>query len=936
MVEETMATNPAPATPPTPANGPSWFVACLLPWLLGAGMLVVYGLTLNHAISLENYGMVARAEGLLWTPTLLSPVSFLIAEAFGWLPAVWIPTALNLFTAVCAALSLACLARSVALLPHDLSKQPGQKLRIWVFTPPELMVRRAPWLPPLVAVLVCGLQLSFWQNAVSATNEMFNLLMFAYVIRSFLEFNASGRDAWLMRGALVYGLAMANDWFMALFFPLFFLAVIWVKRLFIFNPLQIEQLMRRRDTLKFHLLWLLPSLWLAGFLLILLLPVLAHLEHPEQAKFWTALKYLYYSLHNGIAGIRRQVLLAFFLISVLPAFLIGLRFYHFLAGFNRLSYFIGAVFFQLVYGFFLLIGSWIMLDSPLSPRRLAPGLPALPLYFLEALSIGFLVGHFLLTSEVQGEPPRRGRLSSFERHEKQLRLFTRVLKWLALVAILLLAAGLPATLVCKNFPILAAQRVNPCADYVRQVEHSLPPGGAVLIGADSFRLTCLQADFIRLGRQHDYLVLNSEALVESPEYFEFVKKQSPEFNLKLNLTNASDPEQRKLIPLALLHQLDTNHDLYCLHPAPLGEALAELYYFQPQNLIYHLKPYPTDSPFAPPLPRALIEENQNFWERFRAQQFTNLVRQTDPPQRAPVSGLVKRFLSTLRFRPEIDARALVAGSYYAGALNDWGVTLQQEGQYAAAGRCFTEALQLNPLNAPAQLNQKFNDDYQAGRPTPVQPPLETAEGLNQFRDLHHVLREGAVDEPNYCFLLGTLMTRNQLYRPAIAQFERVKALAPARLETYTALTAVFAACRDFTNALTEANTLLARSPTNTMGLVLKASAQIQLERYSEAIPLLDQVLSQEPTNQMALLNRAQAWNNLGQFPMARRDYQTLLQINPDDFRVYFALAGMDERAQQTASAITNYQLFLKYAPPGVREIDGVKARLKALTPAPPK
>ena len=56
----------------------------------------------------------------------------------------------------------------------------------------------------------------------------------------------------------------------------------------------------------------------------------------------------------------------------------------------------------------------------------------------------------------------------------------------------------------------------------------------------------------------------------------------------------------------------------------------------------------------------------------------------------------------------------------------------------------------------------------------------------------------------------------------------------------------------------------------------------------------------------------------------------MLQIIPNDYRAYIALADLDERERHPAAAITNYELFLQYAPPNLREIDAVKARVEAL------
>jgi hypothetical protein len=358
-----MPAPPEPAAAGAPDNRSLFFASRILPWLLGGLMLGVYGLTLNHWISADSLGLVSRLEGLAWTPSYNAPVTFLITYPFGWLPVGWIPVAVNLFTAVCAALSLVWLARSVTLLPHDLSKVPPPWRRS--FQPPGLMTTRGPWLPPLFAVLVCGLQLNFWQNAVTATGQMFNLLLFAYVLRCFLEYNASGRDAWLLRSAPVYGLAVANDWGMILLLPLYVVALVWVKGVFSFDRVQLEKWLGGRNPEKLRLWRGLSVGWLAGVCLFLLLPVLAWLDHAE---LWPSLQHAWMAFKTPLAHVSRPFLLSAGLISVLPVFLIGLRYYHLLAGLNQKCVYPGLAFLESVYGFFLLLSLWTMFDPPLSPR----------------------------------------------------------------------------------------------------------------------------------------------------------------------------------------------------------------------------------------------------------------------------------------------------------------------------------------------------------------------------------------------------------------------------------------------------------------------------------------------------------------------------------------------------------------------------------------
>src|SRR6266478_3003960 len=185
----------------SPRNG---FVSAILPWVVATGALAIYLLTLNPWISLSNLLQVAKLSGWTWQPDLSEPLYWLLTYPLRWLPNNVIPLALNLLSAVCAVLTLALLARSVALLPHDRTHEQRQREH------GEFSLLSIPmaWLPPVLAVLVCGLQLTFWEHATAASGEMLNLLLFAYAIRCVLEFRIDERESWLLRAAFVYGLGM--------------------------------------------------------------------------------------------------------------------------------------------------------------------------------------------------------------------------------------------------------------------------------------------------------------------------------------------------------------------------------------------------------------------------------------------------------------------------------------------------------------------------------------------------------------------------------------------------------------------------------------------------------------------------------------------------------------------------------------------------------
>src|ERR1019366_4835998 len=215
-------------------------------------------------------------------------------------------------------LSLALLARSVALLPHDRTHEqrqmePGRN---------GLLSIPAGWLPPVLAVLVCGLQLTFWENATSISSppapwgsgcEMLDLLLFAYVLRCLLEFRLERRECWLLRAAFDFGVAITNNWAMIGFFPVFLVALVWIKGLRFFKLRFLTRM----------------SLWGGvGLLLYLLLPLLQGVGDTSPITFWSALK--------ASLGAQKSILMMFYrygrqevallaLTSLVPVFIMGIR-----------------------------------------------------------------------------------------------------------------------------------------------------------------------------------------------------------------------------------------------------------------------------------------------------------------------------------------------------------------------------------------------------------------------------------------------------------------------------------------------------------------------------------------------------------------------------------------------------------------------------------
>src|SRR5204862_183320 len=70
-----------------PSAGP--FELTRLPWLVGGAGLLLYLVTLNHWISLQSLGVVARVSGWLWEPQLGRPLTVAFFFPFRFFLSRW-------------------------------------------------------------------------------------------------------------------------------------------------------------------------------------------------------------------------------------------------------------------------------------------------------------------------------------------------------------------------------------------------------------------------------------------------------------------------------------------------------------------------------------------------------------------------------------------------------------------------------------------------------------------------------------------------------------------------------------------------------------------------------------------------------------------------------------------------------------------------------
>jgi tetratricopeptide (TPR) repeat protein len=964
------------------------FAPRFLPWLLTVAAFAFYWFTLNRWVSLFNLSHVARISGWTWQPEIVSPILFLVTQPFRWLPAPQIPVALNMFSAVCAALTLGLLARSVALLPHD--RTDAQRKR--EHSDFSFLTTGSAWLPPVLAVLVCGLQITFWQHATNYTGEMFDLLLFAFVIWSLLEYRLDKREWRLFLASVVYGAGMANNWAMVGFFPAFAAAIVWIRGLSFFNLRFLQRMM---------------LCGLLGMTFYLLLPLLVVISGKVPMTFWETfwgtlkanlspqyelLKFIFFCCLHPQQPPHLE-LIALLLAYLMPLSMMAIRWKASFGDHSPMGMALTSFLFHLVCATFFVLCVWMAFDPPFSPRHIGFGTPYLTLYYLGALSIGYFSGYFLL---IFGKDPS-SRLPLPKPPAAQF------LNPLVVVSVWVFAAAAVTGLIYRNTPQIRAANDDTFQKYTSFVEENLPRSGGVLLSDDPYHLFFVEAALARDGRAKDFLPLDTQSL-NWPSYLRFLHNKFPQKWPEL----VSPKEVKPLNPIGLigaLTMLAKSNELYYLHPS-FGYYF-EQFYQEPHGLAYKLKILPNDT-LLPPLPdKNQIAENQAFWTRVETQTFAPIKRAVTPPNPNAPASWGHRMLDRFHVPREQNQNAILAGTFYSRSLNFWGVQLQRAGDLTNAAACFIMAEEVNPDNFVAQINLRFNQSLRAGKSVPLDLSKTTSDQFGKYRDWNRALNaNGPFDEPSFCFVEGiNLAEQNGFFRQAVAPLTRVRELKPDNLEARLALGQIYVmsrlpdrtleALRDpleqperfsltkanqaqvniiaaaaylqkndlargiqlfeteialhptddnlltyivqtylayglFTNALTVIDHKLRLTPDDPAWLFNRGYVSIQSKAYDDAIDAFTRVLATQTNNSSALFNRALACLDSGKLDAARADYKTLQQSLTNSFQVAYGLGEIAWRQHETNEAIRNYKLYLANANTNTAEATNVIQRLREL------
>lgn len=859
----------------------SVFVQSRLPWIIAAAALLVYLATLNRWISLTSLPVVAAVTSEELTPPLNGPVHFLVTLPFRWLPAGWQPVGLNILAALCGALTLGVLARSVALLPHDRTREQRQRERSEL----GLLTIPAAWAPPLFATLVCGWQLTFWEHATSATGEMLDLLLFAFVVRCLLEYRLSENENWLSRLALIYGVAVTNNYAMIGFFPAFLAALIWIKG---------------RSFFEFRFVARMVGLGAAGLTLYLLLPLLNALSETSDLSFWDALRVQLVNQKNALFIYHlRQIVLWASLTSLVPLLMMGFRWPSTFGDTSVIGSLMTNAMFRVVHGVFLLAGAWVALDAPFSARVLVDrtvtqltdepigGTPFLTFYYLGSLCLGYFAGYYLL---VFGREPGRSRHRTSP--------LTKVIDRLVIIAVWVIMISAPAALVYQNVPSIRSNDGALLAEYAGLATKSLPQSGAIALSDYRYLLSLLDAILRKNGSGTNHILVNTRYL-PYPAYQQPLQKRFP--NRWPELPAVPDRSSVFSEPFLMreLVLLAQSNEVYYLHPS-FGYFFEPLY-LKPQGLIYGFYPYATNAITPPPLTQQEIEANDNFW------------KQAEP--------MLARLVARGARRAATDARVLAR--WYSRGLNSWGVEVQKSGRLEEAGGYFELALKLSPENISAEINRTYNAGLREGKPKPVEigKTVEDKFG-SRYRTWSAVLAaNGPIDEPGFCTRLGQTMTQQSLFRQAAMQFIRAVQLDPDNLDARFWLANVYSIGQIHDKVLETTREIRARqakqplSVTNQIELVrLDAVAQLGKGAASDAEQLLLGARKQFPQDNTVLDTLVQVYLASNRTTNALAAVENELRLAPSDSHMLLLKAALCMRIKDYKSADAVLSEILKKEP----------------------
>ncbi len=918
----------------------------MLPWALAGIFLTIYLVTLNPWVGVNSLEMLARISGRDGDSLLTAPLAYLLTLPVKGIGLARLPMITNVLAALLGAGVVGILARCVALLPHDRTRE--QRIRGQA-EPGPLRIRLA-WAPPVFAAGLLGLQLTFWEQATTFTGEMLDLLVFAFNIQCLLEYRVRLNERWLWALAAALGAGIANNWAMLAFAPLFLVALIWTRSWSFFHP---------------GFLTRTGLAGLAGLSLYLLTPLVLVAQRGDEFTFWNGLRTILVTQKTYLLGLPygRPLLMA--IISLLPLALVGIRWIG--AKGTSLETMLNVAAVAVLQVGWLAGNIFIAFDPAFSPRRIVHldpaggGMPLMTLAFTGALASGYFLGYLLVLGSNQPE-------KSWDRPGPLLGALIKLGHLSALAAVV----GVPAGLVVKNLGVIRNANGPVLRELADALVAPLPAQPSVVLADDpvtyglaTFRLAAQESApnhalilTPKGGQAHYRRILAGRHGSEWPELEEMASRSEFVANAFIFL---------------LAHAAETNRAFY-LHPSQ--SISLENTWPSPVGPIYRLHRYADDQITPPPADATTLNAVSSWWQDARPV----LAR----AQEAATGG---------------SANGRMACNLWSRTANAAGVQLQRAGRLPAAAEQFREAIQLNGQNLAAKINLSVNEALQKGQPIPA----DIAKAAVGRRPFEIVGQGGPVDEPLMLAKLGQgfLSSTDKLVRRAAISFRRslelnpdltasvlgyaeacqiagkydlnlgaIQTLKQAKLApaeqiqaTYLESAALFMLKRnDEAERLIKGK--LKEFPEAVSLMDLLSYYYLSLPRLDEAIPLLEQwtrvrssdpmpflrltavfmdrsqfdralvmletVIRLSPDNPVAKARRAECLLRLKRPTEAKRDYESLARKFPEEPSFQYGLAQVAELQKDPTLALKHLENYLRLAPTNAADYATATARVAQL------
>ena len=958
-----------------------------LPWITSAIALLTYFLTLNPWVTLSSVPAMAKMLGWDRFPTINSPIFYLISRPVASASAEMQTIILNGIAGFLGALSVWFLTRSVLLLPHDRTKEQRTRERGSL----NLLSVPSFWLPPLVAGLALAFELTYWEHATAQTGETLDLLFFSLSIYWLLDFRLSKNQNQLYKLALVYGVGVTNNWSLIAFFPLFLLALIWIKG---------------RGFFSFSFVAKMGLLGLVGLTPYLILPFVASQDTTLGSSFWELMRQQLGSAKNALVQFPRTSILLLSLTSILPIVFIGIRWPSSFGDTSAAGTSTTNWMFRLLHGLFLGACGWVMFDPEFSPRQLGNGYAMLPLYYLTALGLGYFLGYFLLiTSETRSKSAARSGIGGL----------APVIRYLVMSG----GLAIPIALFLLNREDLSLKNGPALKKYAESLYSSLPSTSSIVLSDNRFDLLLLEGVQVLKGKPQHHKLIETKLLEWRFYHRNLERHHGKNLPLLKNYERLSEPIDSALL-VNYLVELSATNAVHYLHPT-FGYFL-EAGYLKPKESGYVFNLYGTNLFTPPALSETEIAALSKYW-RSRTQEMENIISGV----RLKVSDLA------------------VLGAWYSRTLNHLGVELQKSGSLNEAGQWFDLASRLNPENVAALINKQYNANRVSlsAAGTNVNVPNYGAviqELIKRYATWSDLLAmSGPIDEPTFCFDLGTQFLQGANYHQAAAEFLRVQSWEPSNLLNQMSLAkayhlgyapdhalkilaiidknpasanlqddqaielariralALFAKndrigaettlkasldkfprnprildaifdlqyhlqqwaeaastaekilqldptnmdalfkrigslmqLRNFDGALTGIEKILNVDPNNELALLNQGAIFIHFKRYTEALKPIERILERNREHEAARLNRAIIHLQTSKWEEALKDYEILSKSNPNLHVTVYGIAESSFQLGKKERAHEMFEKYLKLAPEGTLEIQTAKERLQSL------